>query len=245
MTESTSSAFHPSLHSKPTLKARIHSRLGYEDLAERIIYRTEIFASDAEEIRALHEEWFPVQYRENFYTDIVHEPNRVMSIIACLESDRSKIVGLAVVAINRLEREFNFSEHLLANHGFNRAEDRVAYVLTLGVIDEYRKRGIGQRLIEEVERNISLRASNCRAILLHVIQYNEKAAALYERAGFQRDQTEPAFYQIDGVAFNGIFYYKMLAINQLGSDFARLRNNFFHFANKLRNNFQPNTNSNV
>jgi ribosomal protein S18 acetylase RimI-like enzyme len=52
----------------------------------------------------------------------------------------------------------------------------------IGVIKEYRNKGIGRRLIDEVEKKA--RAIGCCKITLEVIDSNENARHLYEKQGF-------------------------------------------------------------
>ncbi|KAF8062074.1 MCC1 [Scenedesmus sp. PABB004] len=72
--------------------------------------------------------------------------------------------------------------------------DSVLYILTLGVVEGWRHRGIAAALIAAVCAHAA--EARCRAVFLHVISYNAAAQALYARAGFACVARLPAFYFI-------------------------------------------------
>ena len=68
--------------------------------------------------------------------------------------------------------------------------ERVVYVLTLGTVAKYRRRGVSTELL----RRCLARAEaepRCGCVYLHVITYNAAAIAFYERAGFERRPRDP------------------------------------------------------
>lgn len=56
-----------------------------------------------------------------------------------------------------------------------------AYIMTLGVVDECRRLGLGTMLLNEVIKVINHNWMNCEVIYLHVVDYNETAIRFYER----------------------------------------------------------------
>jgi len=66
------------------------------------------------------------------------------------------------------------------------------YCVTLDVAEEYRRQGLGGRLLHEAER----RCSELGAMWmdLHVYAGNSKAVAFYERRGYQRRGVRLGFY---------------------------------------------------
>ena len=57
------------------------------------------------------------------------------------------------------------------------------YVMTLGVTDEYRHRGIGTVLMKSL---VAACKRSFVAIFLHVLSSNMRALAFYEKLGFER-----------------------------------------------------------
>ncbi len=67
------------------------------------------------------------------------------------------------------------------------------YVTNVAVLPQYRRKGIGERLVREAVRGAKLRG--CDFLSLEVRVGNEAAIRLYERLGFQRQGRRKAFYR--------------------------------------------------
>ena len=67
--------------------------------------------------------------------------------------------------------------YLIASLGFGQGE-----ILRIGTLPEYRRRGLGQALVERFLAEAA--AAECEAVFLEVRRGNEAARALYEAAGF-------------------------------------------------------------
>jgi ribosomal-protein-alanine N-acetyltransferase len=67
-----------------------------------------------------------------------------------------------------------------------------AYVVTLDVAAECRQRGLGRRLMREVEANVM--AAGVRWVQLHVFTGNAGAIRFYERMGYERISMQKDFY---------------------------------------------------
>ena len=74
--------------------------------------------------------------------------------------------------------------------GDPRPSEGVAWIATIGVLPEYRGRGVGARLLEACESKLSL-----PRIKLCVRPSNQSAIGLYERFGYTRTATWPRYYQ--------------------------------------------------
>merc|ERR1712224_666257 len=102
-------------------------------------------------------------------------------------------------------------------------EDRVAYIPTLGVVDEYRRKGLASLLLQKCINKVR----TCRqaprrpidAIYLHVATYNDAAIQLYERVGFVRLQKFTAFYRLHGHDYDSYLY--AIYLNGCGPPLAR------------------------
>ncbi len=210
---STSSAY-PDADSQPYLSANIHrvlsrSQIDYFRLSH-LRFRTCASPDELEEIRQLHAEWFPVFYNDEFYCSLVdRSDNDVLVVIASI-GDRSDIVGMITIGIRRKEKRFNPSGDLARLLHFPEDTANTAYILTLGVVDELRRKGVAQALLSEGIAQIKTNHPKCHVVYLHVIEYNKPAFRLYRKAGFSEYITYPEFYFIDDVPYRGTLFYRIL-----------------------------------
>ena len=77
-----------------------------------------------------------------------------------------------------------------------RPPEGIAWIATIGVLPEQRKRGIGSALLEACEAQLEA-GHKTRQIRLCVRKSNEGAIRLYERFGYREVSTWPAYY-LDG-----------------------------------------------
>ena len=82
-------------------------------------------------------------------------------------------------------------------------EDRWAYVVTLDVAPERRRRGLATRLMAAVEARV--RAGGSTGIGLHVFNANSGAIRFYERIGYERIGMHEDFY---GGGLDALIYRK-------------------------------------
>lgn len=59
-----------------------------------------------------------------------------------------------------------------------------AYIMTIGIVDECRRLGLGSRLLNYTIEYLQNNYTNCEIIYLHVVDYNESAIRFYEKNGF-------------------------------------------------------------
>lgn len=74
-------------------------------------------------------------------------------------------------------------------------QEDIIYILTLGVTEQYRHLGVASQLIQKVIQYAQGRL--CRAVYLHVIDYNEAALNLYARNQFELLASLRNFYHIE------------------------------------------------
>ncbi|HEY2447084.1 MAG TPA: GNAT family N-acetyltransferase [Rhizomicrobium sp.] len=78
-----------------------------------------------------------------------------------------------------------------------------AEILSLGVPENFRRRGIGSELTARAVRRAA--AMGASSLCLEVAVENHTARALYERLGFRQAGSRPAYYKdIDGVLRGGL-----------------------------------------
>lgn len=83
------------------------------------------------------------------------------------------------------------------------------YVSTIGVIDEFRRFGIGRIILNKALDLFSLE-TKCIAAYLHVIEYNKSAIKFYISNNFQEAGILNDFYTINNAMFNSKVFYKIL-----------------------------------
>jgi [ribosomal protein S18]-alanine N-acetyltransferase len=95
------------------------------------------------------------------------------------EEDGSEIVGFVIAQVKRVVTELQ------------------AYVVTLDVAPNWRRKGLAGRLMSKAEATAA--AAGARWIQLHVFTGNEAAIRFYERIGYVRIRTMRGFYGAPGL----------------------------------------------
>lgn len=279
--KSSSSAM-PDLSSSnvPRLKARVHQRLSAERCARLRLSDLEyrpLRTEDYQDMVALHTEWFPVSYDENFYNksvggDIftlaaVHNhatssgnapatgsgcfpssvdspsepPGSVHSSlspratsssapIVATQSSSSEcdMLGIVTMSVNcehhcddimsvlngdcaTLCRGGRVDEPISTN-GTSNLSNRgcLAYILTLGIIDGFRRRGLARELLRQSIDYVDKNMPEVQAVYLHVVTYNEAAIQLYESMRFVRLERFTSFYHLHGHPYDSYLYARYL-----------------------------------
>ena len=94
------------------------------------------------------------------------------------------------------------AEGELAGFAIVNLEGKIGYIITLDVAPAWRRHGLGQRLMEEIERKVI--AAGGSAMELHVFTGNTAAVRLYERLGYEQLGIAAGFYApgLDGFVYN-------------------------------------------
>ncbi|XP_031556257.1 N-alpha-acetyltransferase 60-like [Actinia tenebrosa] len=156
---------------------------------------------DVEEVKRLCREWFPIEYPDSWYKDITSSP-RFFSLAA---THCKEIIGLVVAEVkprvlcNREDAgilDYNYKENY-----------HVAYILSIGVDKNYRRRKIGSLLLDSLISNLTTpEQQNCKAIYLHVLSSNTAAIRFYETRCFKKFSYLPMYYAINGAHRDGYLY---------------------------------------
>jgi len=130
-------------------------------------------ATDLEAMFQLDEACFAEEFRfdRESMREFAEERNAMVRIA---ETARGEIAGFVIVHVERFVTGWR------------------AYVVTLDVAAECRRRGLGRRLMGEVEA--SAMAAGVRWMQLHVFTGNAGAIRFYERMGYERISTKQDFY---------------------------------------------------
>ncbi|XP_050824447.1 N-alpha-acetyltransferase 60 [Gopherus flavomarginatus] len=156
---------------------------------------------DIDVVKQLCGDWFPIEYPDSWYQDITSN-KKFFSLGATY---RGTIVGMIVAEIKSRTKVHKEDGDILAS-SFP-VDTQVAYILSLGVVKEFRKHGIGSLLLESLKDHISTTAQDhCKAIYLHVLTTNNTAINFYENRDFRQHHYLPYYYSIRGVLKDGFTY---------------------------------------
>ena len=153
---------------------------------------------DQSEVRSLCCDWFPIEYPDQWYDDIVHD-NKYYSLAAC-ETNTHRIVGLVVADIFSFG-QCNREDQLILHKSFPFTTP-VCYILILGVDKEYRRQGLAGILLQNLINYLNKRAT-CKAVYLHVLYSNKQAIQFYQSKQFQYRAHLPHYYCIKGDNLDG------------------------------------------
>ena len=201
------------------LRARVHMELGAIEKSgtcDEIAYSSNVSWDELDEIRLLHTEWFPVEYHDDFFESIVTGTGfgggDVVTVVARVGTNPRHIVGIITVAIKRDEKQYNPTADVCPALDIN-GNYTTAYILTLGVVDELRGKGVGKELLQRGIQKVQVSDPLCRLVYLHVIEYNEAARKFYLRENFIQFNRYKEFYFFNGRVFDGILLYRRIEEN--------------------------------
>lgn len=191
----------------------------------KIIYKP-LNKNQLEEIKNLHKEWFPIDYTDKWYNKIFDDQSGIYFTLGAFykneESDKEIILGLALCEwnyvgdyfrnhtsskiIKKICENINFSEEIKS---YLACEDyRIGYIMTIGVLDEYRKLHIGSKILN-VLINQLLYDDLCVGIYLDVVSYNNAAIKFYEKNKFEKATTIKNYYDIKDKVYDSIVFVRI------------------------------------
>jgi len=210
---------------KPEIHSQIHDilrNLGPEITKEQIKYRV-LVRNDIPEVRNLHMEWFPVKYGDDYF-NIIGKYQHIISIGAFYKPDQNKAQKILVGAIiARIQRDDTASD-IINKRGccykftkffkFWHDPALMLYIMTIGVVDEVRRMGIGSILIEKSIELARERFPLCSGIDLHVIEHNKSAIEFYKKKGYQQLQKIDDYYTLNGKHYSAYHFGKLFDKNE-------------------------------
>lgn len=87
-------------------------------------------------------------------------------------------------------------------------EYQAAYIMTIGVVDECRRMGLGTMLLLQAIKTLQAQNTQSEVIYLHVVDYNESAIRFYERNGFKTMKRVKDHYVIFDKNYDALLLYK-------------------------------------
>ncbi|XP_019871357.1 N-alpha-acetyltransferase 60 isoform X1 [Aethina tumida] len=156
---------------------------------------------DLDEVRALCQDWFPIEYPFYWYKEITSSNSRFYSLAAVYNQT---IIGLIVAEIKPHANLNDEDAGILAK---SIADSDIAYILSLGVLKQYRRNGIATLLLDSLLRHLTTpERKRVKAVFLHVLTTNSAAIMFYERRKFKLHNFLPYYYSIKGKCKDGFMY---------------------------------------
>ena len=166
------------------------------------------------ELVLLHKEWLPTQYSKDYFKKFIYK-QRYFALGAYITINGADyLVGCLLGNIQSEKKLRDQIPDLLPKKSFLEyfsQENTVGYVCTLGVIDEYRKMGVGKKLVDTFIEQ--MRERECIAVYLHCVDYNKGGNKFYERIGWNLGNVKKKFYLIDGNYYDANVFYYILVDN--------------------------------
>lgn len=157
--------------------------------------------SDVDELKRLCSKWFPIEYPDSWYQDITSSP-RFYSLAAVLDH---QIIGVLISEVKSILKCNPEDSGILGGRLLK--DTKVAYILSLGVVKEFRKNGIASLLLNNLFGLLTTEEYvDCKAVYLHVLTTNFVALRFYERHKFRLFRYMPCYYAINGYHKNGYLY---------------------------------------
>lgn len=158
--------------------------------------------ADLDEVRALCQDWFPIEYPLSWYEEITSSTSRFYALAAVYNQI---IIGLIVAEIKPY-CALNPEDTGILAKSFIKTSD-VGYILSLGVAKEYRRNGIATLLLDSLLGHLTTaERKRVKAVFLHVLTTNSAAIMFYERRKFRLHCFLPYYYSIKGRCKDGFTY---------------------------------------
>lgn len=137
---------------------------------------------DISKVISINWETLPEHYDNSFFDELMRDSPETFLVA----EDGNEVIGYIMC---RLEYGFTMIKRFgLAKKG---------HIVSVAVIESYRKKGIGIALVEEVMK--MMRVKGCSETYLEVRMTNEPAVKLYEKLGFIKSSKIEKYYR-DGEA---------------------------------------------
>lgn len=189
----------------------------------------------------MHSEWFPLNYPDKFYDTILTKKNVIpigcfIKLIVPTEEggeqEQEVILGSIISRVKEQKQDITeIHEHYLRESQkqtmfqylvsfiscksmFQKQEIldiQGCYIMTLGVIDEVRKIGLGTMLLQQTYTKVAQSYPECEIIYLHVVDYNKSAINFYtSKNNFKVMKREIDHYVIFDEEYDALLLYTVI-----------------------------------
>lgn len=209
-TKRLSEAFPPTSLNNQHFVSNIHASLKDVNIEkadfENIIIRKIKNRKELDQIQLLHKEWFPINYTKEYFEAVYQEKtNGLVAEIKLKNNDKGNgndkvIVGCILYCFRNSKKKY--METNLCDFFKNY---RSIYVMTIGVINEFRKHGIATKLLREmIQRHGN--DFKIKYVYLHVVEYNHSAHRFYENNKFSLLKVKRKHYTIEESKYDAFVY---------------------------------------
>jgi len=147
----------------------------------------EITSHNIKQLKRLNQYIFPISYNDKFYKDVIE-----VGELAKYAFFNDVVVGSVCCRVDVLD-------------GVRRL-----YIMTLGCLAPYRRRGVGSKLVQHV-LDICKKDPEYQSVFLHVQVNNESAIRFYRNFGFEIVDTKKHYYKkiepSDAYVLSKTFYH--------------------------------------
>ncbi|PKA53261.1 hypothetical protein AXF42_Ash009991 [Apostasia shenzhenica] len=169
-----------------------------------IVYRP-IQPSDLEVLEHIHASLFPIRYEREFFLNVVNGRGIISWGAADISRPDGRIDELIGFVTTRIITAKESEIDDLLPYDASMKGQTLVYILTLGVVQQYRNLGIATSLVREVIKYASS-ITSCRAVYLHVIDYNVPAIYFYQKMLFKLVRKLAKFYYIEGQHYDSYLF---------------------------------------
>ncbi|PAA72623.1 hypothetical protein BOX15_Mlig022228g1, partial [Macrostomum lignano] len=152
-----------------------------------------LYPPDTDDVKCLAKHLFPIDYPDSWFHDIVTN-DRFYTQAALLGNEMVAMLVAEVKPIAIVNKE----DADLLSCQFP-PETKVCYLLSIGVSQPYRRRGLARLLLSNLLSHLHASlGSQVKCVYLHVLATNRAAIEFYQGQGFQLHCRLPFYYVIEG-----------------------------------------------
>ena len=202
---------------------------GHKINKEKIVYKP-LSKNNFLDVKNLHKEWFPIDYGDEFFFDVLDNNGGkyftigAFYIINIDNKEKEIILGLAFCEFEYVMDQLN---KIIDNKMWNDIHgnisfcdelksylkcqfDKCIYIMTIGVMDEFRQMNIGSTLLKHIYK-IALEYDRCIGIFLHVISYNEAAIKFYQKNKYKKVGKVKNYYDVNDKNYDAYIFLRTIS----------------------------------
>ena len=167
-----------------------------------ITYRNLKKTDDTDQLKILFQEWFPISYPEEFYTELLEgdSMNTLLAVYTTVHNGQSVDIVLGCIIY-----DFRPATELLIRQTDLFRDLKSLYICLLGVVKELRNRKLATTLLQTV-LNRAKQYPNVKTAHLDVLSSNHEAIRFYNKNGFIRSHIKKGYYEIDDKIYDSRVY---------------------------------------
>ena len=186
---------------KPSFKSIVYKKITDEKYIDTLV--------------ELHKEWSPFQYdRVSFKKYFVRENYILIGAFIKIGKEDFLIGSVSGEMINEIKFR-NFLPGVLKEkkwYDFSNENLQCGFLQNIGVIDEYRKLGVGTELLDAFTKEVQKR--NGVVSYLNVICYNNSAVKFFGSNKWHFYGDEKNYYRINGKVYDARVFYYVIDLNK-------------------------------